>query len=226
MTPRGIRNNNPGNIRTGSQWQGLVPEAEREDKAFCEFISPAWGIRAMATILLNYQRKYGISTIKGIINRWAPSVENNSDAYVRAVSTSTGILPNAPIMLADYSVMFPLVKAIIMHENGQQPYPDLMINEGLKMAGVLKPITRVTQTPVGAGTATAAGTGAIAAAVEGYQQVQPITFAVQSATQGTASWQQWGSLIVGALVFISIAAALYALWHKTHEVAATAGEKA
>lgn len=57
MTARGIRNNNPGNIRWGDEWKGLVPETQRTDKSFCQFKSAEYGIRAMIIILRNYQRK-------------------------------------------------------------------------------------------------------------------------------------------------------------------------
>lgn len=64
QTPRGIRNNNPGNIRWGDDWKGLVPKDQRTDKSFCQFTTPEYGIRAMIIILRNYQRKYGLDTVK------------------------------------------------------------------------------------------------------------------------------------------------------------------
>lgn len=60
--PRGIRNNNPGNIRHSDQWKGLTPE--QPDPDFCTFSTPEYGIRAMGVILLNYQRKHGLKTIR------------------------------------------------------------------------------------------------------------------------------------------------------------------
>lgn len=51
---RGERNNNPGNIRHGSKWQGL--SAEQTDKDFCQFISPEYGIRAIYKLLQTYQK--------------------------------------------------------------------------------------------------------------------------------------------------------------------------
>lgn len=53
--PRGIRNNNPGNIRWGSDWQGLISEEERTDKSFCQFQDPVYGLRAMVKIIFTYQ---------------------------------------------------------------------------------------------------------------------------------------------------------------------------
>jgi len=119
---RGIRNNNPGNIRWGDDWQGLVPQAQRTDKSFCQFIKPEYGIRAMIVILRNYQRKYGLKTITEIIQRWAPPNENDTQAYINSVSQATGIDADKPIDLSDSRKLFPLLQAIINHENGSQPY--------------------------------------------------------------------------------------------------------
>ena len=69
--PRGIRNRNPGNIRkSGDRWKGLAPL--QSDPAFFIFETPLWGIRAMATILRNYQRRHGLKSLVQIIGRWAP----------------------------------------------------------------------------------------------------------------------------------------------------------
>ena len=119
---RGIRNNNPGNIRWGDEWQGLVPQAQRTDKSFCQFISPEYGIRAMIIILRNYQSKYGLKTITGIVKRWAPPNENDTQAYIRSVATATSTDADKPIDLTDSRKLFPLLQAIIKHENGSQPY--------------------------------------------------------------------------------------------------------
>jgi len=119
---RGIRNNNPGNIRWGDEWKGLVPEGQRTDKSFCQFRGPEFGIRAMIIILRNYQRKYGLKTITGIIKRWAPPNENDTQAYIRSVAQATGTDADKPIDLMDSRKLFPLLQAIIRHENGSQPY--------------------------------------------------------------------------------------------------------
>lgn len=120
--PRGIRNNNPGNIRWGDEWQGLVDKIQRTDKSFCQFTSPEFGIRAKIIILRNYQSKYGLKTITGIIKRWAPPNENDTKAYIRSVAQATGTDADKPIDLTDSRKLFPLLQAIIRHENGTQPY--------------------------------------------------------------------------------------------------------
>lgn len=118
--PRGIRNNNPGNIRSGlaTQWKGLA--RPRSDGAFCRFESPVWGLRALYRVLLSYRRR-GVVTLRSIVSRWAPPCENDTKAYLRAVSRATGIDPDAMIDVSDPSAAIPLARAIVAHENGPGP---------------------------------------------------------------------------------------------------------
>lgn len=128
---RGIRNNNPGNIRHGSsQWQGM--SAAQTDKEYIQFDNPVYGIRAIAKLLQNYQSKYGLNTIEGLISRWAPPSENITGAYVTHVARAANVDPRTAINVNDY--MRPIVEAIIRHENGQQPYTTEQINKGIALA--------------------------------------------------------------------------------------------
>lgn len=135
MTARGIRNNNPGNIRWGDEWKGLVPETQRTDKSFCQFKSAEYGIRAMIIILRNYQRKHGLSTISGIINRWAPTNENDTQSYINSVAKATGVDPDQRIDTSDSRIMMKLLQAIIQHENGDQPYSFDVFVKAIDLAG-------------------------------------------------------------------------------------------
>ncbi|MFI3241771.1 MAG: structural protein [Alphaproteobacteria bacterium] len=132
--PRGIRNNNPGNIRHGANWIGLEPNSKELDKSFCVFKSPVYGIRALAKVLLNYQRLYKINTIRGIINRYAPPNENNTDSYINAVANQLGIGADDLIDIKEPCILVVLIKAIIRHENGVQPYDTQTILEGIEIA--------------------------------------------------------------------------------------------
>lgn len=129
---RGLRNNNPGNIREGqgdrTWWQGERPTDD--DAAFEEFETPEYGIRAMAVILKNYLRQ-GRATIEQIISRWAPANENDTEAYINAVSRATGIPRTQPVSEADFPV---LIAAMIKHENGIQPYSFATIEKGVSLA--------------------------------------------------------------------------------------------
>lgn len=132
---RGIRNHNPGNIRKSPDpWQGLAKE--QTDSQFFVFQSAIYGIRALARTLITYQDKHGLSTIEGIIRRWAPDVENNTTAYINAVARQTGFEATQPLNLHRFEHLKPLVEAIIRHENGQQPYGETEITKALVLAGV------------------------------------------------------------------------------------------
>jgi hypothetical protein len=130
VIPRGIRNFNPGNIRKdGTPWLGLDPEGQDPD--FCVFIEPEYGIRAMVKILQRY-KSYGINTIHACISRWAPSSENDTQAYIDAVCKECSVGPDDPV---DLDVIMPtLLKAIIQHECGIMPYTDQTINAGIALA--------------------------------------------------------------------------------------------
>ncbi len=132
--PRGIRNNNPGNIRIGAKWQGLA--AVQSDPSFAVFVSPEYGMRALAKILVTYYRRYGLRTIREVITRYAPSSENNTAAYIDAVAKHVGASPDAPLNLSSRTVLIPMMEAITRHENGQQPYSLALFNKALTMAGV------------------------------------------------------------------------------------------
>jgi|DewCreStandDraft_4_1066084.scaffolds.fasta_scaffold05366_6 hypothetical protein len=116
--PRGIRNNNPGNIeRTGTRWRGMA--AEQSDPRFVVFEAPEWGLRAMARILKN-DILAGRNTVRALIYEWAPPTENVTDAYVVAVARALGVGPDEPIGLDRLPA---LMRAITRHENGVDPYP-------------------------------------------------------------------------------------------------------
>lgn len=133
MTPRGIRNNNPGNIRKSAiNWKGETPGS---DPDFETYLTPEDGIRAMTRILLNYQRQHGLATVRGMINRWAPPVENDTGAYVMHVAEAMMVDADDPLDLeSDPSMLAAMVAVIIRHENGQQPYSLDVINEGVRRA--------------------------------------------------------------------------------------------
>ena len=74
----------------------------------------------------------GLKTVKTIISRWAPSVLNDTAAYVRAVEANTGTRPGADVDLSQPAVMTGFVKAIIHHENAGYAYPDGVLAEGVR----------------------------------------------------------------------------------------------
>ncbi|MER1793169.1 structural protein [Proteus mirabilis] len=117
---RGERNNNPGNIRHGSKWQGL--SAQQTDKDFCQFVSPEYGIRAIYKLLQTYQKKYELNTVESIIDRYAPPNENNTAGYINRAAKDIGVSVNEPINVSSKPVAIALATAIVGVELGYQPY--------------------------------------------------------------------------------------------------------
>lgn len=130
--PRGIRNNNPGNIdhNNANKWRGELVVDKAIEARFCRFDTPQNGIRALAKLLTNYQKIHGLNTVAKIISRWAPSNENNTRAYINGVAKALDVAPDQVITL-DTNTLTKLVKAIIQHENGQQPYSEQIIAQGI-----------------------------------------------------------------------------------------------
>lgn len=114
---RGLRNNNPGNIRLSTtRYEGEIEHSD--DSEFKQFESMAYGYRAMFRLLYVYQTKYGLNTIRGMISRYAPSSENDTANYVRRVSEWSAIAPDIHITATNRDTMIPLVAAMSRMENG------------------------------------------------------------------------------------------------------------
>lgn len=134
-TVRGFRNNNPGNIRkTTTVWQGL--SASQNDPLYFQFQSMDYGIRAIAKIILTYNQR-GVNSVDAIISTWAPDIENNTVAYINAVSADMGVSQSDSLDVSDFDTMASLVRAIIKHENGAATsalISDDTLHRGISMA--------------------------------------------------------------------------------------------
>lgn len=122
IVPRGIRNNNPLNIRKGNNWKGERPN--QTDKAFEEFESMEMGVRAGFYLIRKYMTGYNgltekFNTIEKIIRRWAPASENNTQAYIDTVAKKTGISPRLKLSFQSKRQMVDIVAAMIEVECGQ-----------------------------------------------------------------------------------------------------------
>ena len=116
--PRGIRNNNPLNIRVGNVWLGEVPNPT--DNEFEQFVSMFYGLRAGFILLRRYIRRYHLTTVPDIISRWAPGSENNTVKYIDTVCQLSGIAPDAQLDYGDEETLVNLVDAMILVECGQR----------------------------------------------------------------------------------------------------------
>lgn len=126
--PRGLRNNNPGNIKYGSFAQRMGATGQDAD-GFAIFPNASAGLRAMSGLLGNYASA-GIHTVRDAINKWAPpSDNNNTGAYVSAVSQGLGIAPDANVDLTDPAFRARMMAQISLHENGKNAYSSDQFNQ-------------------------------------------------------------------------------------------------
>lgn len=126
--PRGIRNNNPLNIRKGSTWKGERPI--QTDQAFEEFVSMEWGIRAGIKLIRNHITGFNgkrppANTIKKLISVWAPATENNTEAYIRTVCQQTAIGRNDLLHAGDRRAIIAIARAMAYVECGVWLEPEL-----------------------------------------------------------------------------------------------------
>ena len=129
MKPRGLRNNNPLNIRHGkSQWQGR--SKEQNDREFVCFLTMSMGYRAAWKILQTYYETFTKAgktfCLYQIIHRWAPPEDNNDTAhylhYVLKLTGKAGMQPlPEPRTAEGYRVLLPIIKAMTCVENGIKP---------------------------------------------------------------------------------------------------------
>lgn len=130
--PRGIRNNNPANLRlTSENWQGKVPNSQNTDGAFEQFYELRYGLRAMMRNIIT-QVERGHNTIFALISVLSPSIENNTEEYIKAVVSSLGLAPFGIIDLTE-DTMIRLCKIIATMENGAE-YAKLITDTDYKQA--------------------------------------------------------------------------------------------
>jgi len=115
--PRGIRNNNPGNIEDGPFAKSL-PGYKGSDGRFAIFDSPAAGQGAAVALLKSYGGR-GLNTVQSIIDRWAPPSENDSGSYAATVAKAVGVNPTQPLNMQDPTTLQRLAGAMFAVENGQ-----------------------------------------------------------------------------------------------------------
>jgi len=206
--PRGIRNNNPGNIEIGDSWQGLS-EAQTDGR-FCQFKAPEWGIRAIARILITYQDKRRasdgsrIDTVAEIIERWAPPVENDTAAYATHVRRTMDLVEGERIDVRDYETMKGLVIGIIKHENGMQPYSELEIRKGLVLAGIETTQKPLTESRTISRASVAGGVAVAAPVIDKLAEVAEQTGAVAPLVQQILSLSPWVLAAIGVVAAIWI----------------------
>lgn len=131
VRPRGIRNNNPLNIRrSAAQWRGLAPR--QNDPSFCVFVDMGHGLRAAFLLLHTYTTRYGLTTLRQVIARWAPPPENDTATYLLFVSRQTGCAPDRPLPpMMPHEAFWPrLVEAMAQEECGKDVFDRGLLQRG------------------------------------------------------------------------------------------------
>lgn len=132
-TTRAERNNNPGNLNFAGQ-AGAVLE-DGSNARFAKFGSTAEGVSALAKQLQRYGER-GLDTVSKIINKYAPSSENDTNSYIETLSKRLGVSGDQKLDLNDSSTLTGLIKGIARHEAGRDYLGDSDLMTGLSMAGV------------------------------------------------------------------------------------------
>jgi hypothetical protein len=89
-TTRGLRNNNPGNLKA-------VKGQRRDREGFAVFDTMEEGIRHADAQIGRYESQ-GITTAEGVVKKWAPAGDGNDvAAYLRDIQKTTGIKPGEDI---------------------------------------------------------------------------------------------------------------------------------
>lgn len=131
IIPRGLRNNNPLNIRIGNVWLG--ERQNPDDPDFEQFDQLEYGLRAGCVLLRRYIRHYHRDTIKSIIKAWAPASENNTENYIDIVSRQSGISPEQILKYEDKETICKIIDAMCFVECGQR-VPIEKISKGYELA--------------------------------------------------------------------------------------------
>ncbi|WDE06640.1 hypothetical protein SG34_006960 [Thalassomonas viridans] len=137
---RGIRNRNPGNIvRTSDRWKGLaerteMSEEQKQERRFCVFVEPEWGLRAMFILLRTYQAR-GCKTLFDYISRWAPASDgNHTYGYANFCANRLKIKKSDVLNIQDKAIQMSMVAAIVAFENGNYVYSNEVMNKAYELS--------------------------------------------------------------------------------------------
>lgn len=134
--PRGIRNNNPANIKYSpyNKWQGQTSPKQ----GFCTFLTPIYGLRAAYRTIGSYYSRHNLRTVRQIISRWAPDGKTIEGNYAWYVARGCGILSDEEIDIGSEEFMVKFMKGIVKFENKQNPYDDKKYRTAYRLSGIGK----------------------------------------------------------------------------------------
>lgn len=137
--PRGIRNNNPGNLNYVGQNGATLedhatPRFARFNSAFEGFAALGKQIKAYyngTSKAAGYQK---LQSVEDIISRFAPASENNTQAYINKLSKMLGVGRGDSLNIQDPQVLATLMNGVTQIENGKNPYAPEMVLKAAQSA--------------------------------------------------------------------------------------------
>jgi hypothetical protein len=130
MIPRGIRNNNPGNLVISRiPWKGKVPVKQNTDGVFEQFTKMEYGIRAMMMDLCNDIKKDSLNTVRKLLTEYT---KTDLESYIKTVCRITGLKENDKLIPGEDTI-FSLISAMSFVENGGYHITDEQINRAWEM---------------------------------------------------------------------------------------------
>ena len=144
--PLGIRNNNPGNLEPAG-WIGEMGVGD--GGRFARYDTLIHGLRAFGRQLIAYQTKRNIVSMgpwidanevrhRGVIDTWAPSNENNTNAYIATVCKTMGCLSTDHFNFKTTAFLFWAITAMGEVEQGKAAFhvyvSDADIDAGVELA--------------------------------------------------------------------------------------------
>lgn len=139
--PRGIRNNNPGNLnyvgQNGATLENhATPRFARFNSAFEGFAALGKQIKAYyngTSKAAGYQK---LQSVEDIISRFAPASENNTQGYINKLSKMLGVGRGDSLNIHDPQVLATLMNGITQIENGKNPYaPEMVLKAAQSTVG-------------------------------------------------------------------------------------------
>lgn len=139
--PRGIRNNNPGNLNYVGQNGATLedhatPRFARFNSAFEGFAALGKQIKAYyngTSKAAGYQK---LQSVEDIISRFAPASENNTQAYINKLSKMLGVGRGDSLNIQDPQVLATLMNGVTQIENGKNPYaPEMVLKAAQSVVG-------------------------------------------------------------------------------------------
>lgn len=131
LKPRGLRNNNPCNIRSADTfvWRG---QDGRDEDGFAVFEAPCWGVRAAAILWLNYHIYHGCTCLRDYITRWAPPSGNDTEAYIHFMAQRLAVNPLEPLDIHARAEAILLNQSI--YEQGRWCFTQSDLTRGITLA--------------------------------------------------------------------------------------------